>query len=86
MRPKHLNYDSTEEHRLKRIRCIAQGFVLRKFKDPKVTLEEKQKLAEKIYLANIKTMAKDNAPVVPEDPFDKEVMKEQLQFLNGIKV
>lgn len=55
MRPNHLNIDSTEEHRIKRIRCISQGFVLKKFRDPKVTIEKKYELAEKIYLANIKT-------------------------------
>lgn len=54
-RPNHLNIDSTEEHRLKRIRCISQGLILKKFQDPKVTIDEKYKLAEKIYLVNCKT-------------------------------
>lgn len=54
MRPNHLNIDSTEEHRIKRIRCISQGFVLKKFRDPKVAIEKKYELAEKIFLANIK--------------------------------
>lgn len=87
MRPKHLNIDSTEDQRLRRIRCIAQGFILRKFKDPKVNLEEKQKLAEKIYLANIKVAATAEEITGPqESPFDKDIMKEQMAFLNGIKV
>ena len=54
-RPNHLNYDKTEEDRIRRIRCISQGFILKKFKDPKVTIEKKYELAEKIFLANIKT-------------------------------
>lgn len=65
MRPNHLNIDSTEEHRIKRIRCISQGFVLKKFRDPKIPIEKKYELAEKIYLANIKS-EKENGAVVAD--------------------
>src|ERR1039458_7602446 len=48
------NFDKNEEDRVRRIRTISQGFVLKKFRDPKVTIEKKYELAEKIFLANIK--------------------------------
>lgn len=49
------NFDKNEEDRIRRIRCISQGFVLKKFSDPKVSIEKKYELAEKIFLANIKS-------------------------------
>jgi len=54
-RAQRLNIDRTEEDRLRRIRVLSQAFVLRKFSDPKVTIEKKYEMAEKIFLANIKT-------------------------------
>ena len=48
------NFDKNEEDRIRRIRTISQGFVLKKFRDPAVTLAKKYELAEKIFLANIK--------------------------------
>ena len=91
MRPNHLNIDSTEEHRIKRIRCISQGFVLKKFRDPKVTIEKKYELAEKIYLANIKT-DKENGIAVADTKIiiirddKKPVIIEQKQEAIGGRV
>lgn len=59
------NFDKNEEDRIRRIRCISQGFVLKKFRDPKVTIEKKYELAEKIFLANIK-INNENADKVGE--------------------
>lgn len=86
MRPNHLNIDSSEEHRLKRIRCIAQGFLLRKFSDPKVTLEEKYKLSERIYLGNIKSVPIPEPPPVKSNEFNENTIKDQMTFLKGIKI
>lgn len=88
MRPNHLNIDSTEEHRIKRIRCISQGFVLKKFRDPKVPIEKKYELAEKIYLANIKT-DKENGIAVADTKIivirdnQKPVIIEQKQEVSS---
>lgn len=62
-REQRLNVDRTEEDRLRRIRVLSQAFVLRKFSDPNVTLSKKYELAEKIFLANIKTEKENGAAV-----------------------
>ena len=88
-RPNHLNYDKTEEDRIRRIRCISQGFVLKKFKDPKVTIEKKYELAEKIYLANMKLQNEDGDKVVQPIiniyrlPQDKIVVEQKQEESSG---
>lgn len=60
-RTRQFNRDQSEEDRIRRIRGISQGLILKRFYDPKVTTEEKYKLAEKIVLATIKS-DKENSP------------------------
>lgn len=50
-RPHHLNFDKTVADRDARIFRICQGLIIKKFDDPSVTIDEKYRLAEKIYIA-----------------------------------
>ena len=88
-RQQRLNIDRTEEDRLRRIRVLSQAFVLRKFSDPTVTLAKKYELAEKIFLANIKT-DKDQGDKVVQPiiniyrlPQDKLVIEQKQEEPSG---
>ena len=90
-RQQRLNIDRTEEDRLRRIRVLSQAFVLRKFSDPNITLAKKYELAEKIFLANIKT-DKENGIAVADTKIiiirddKKPVIIEQKQEAIGGRV
>ena len=43
------------------LRAHGGAIILKKFSDPKVTIDEKYKLAEKVYLANVKSDKEVNA-------------------------
>jgi len=64
-RPNKLNFDATVAEREARIFRICQGFILKKFMDPKVSSEEKCKLAEKIYLTRFKERPDKEAGTSP---------------------
>jgi len=83
------NFDKNEEDRIRRIRCIAQGFVLKKFRDPEVTLAKKYELAEKIFLANIK-VEKENGEkagetkiIIIRDDKKPVVIEQKQESVNG---
>ena len=58
------NFDKTVQERDDRIFRICQGLILKKFQDADVTLDEKYRLAEKIYLVRAKPGKEDgNAPI-----------------------
>ena len=80
MRPIHLNIDRSMEDRDRRIYAQCQGFILKKFRDPNVSIEQKTALAEKIYLKRVAPF--QNFPA--EMP--KESVAEKLEFLTGIKI
>jgi len=87
-RQQRLNIDRTEEDRLRRIRVLSQAFVLRKFSDPNVTLAKKYELAEKIFLANIKTDKEGEKVVQPiiniyRLPQEKIVVEQKQEESSG---
>ena len=61
-RTRQFNRDQSEDDRIRRIRGISQGLILKMFRDPKITIEEKYKVAERILLSTIKSDKEAGVP------------------------